>query len=1664
MSVSASESQRVMMKIRLTSGIAPRIAAVVAAACGAAVLMVADSPRAQPSASSLTSQPGDTQSPAIQSSTPAAEATGVSGQDPLVVRFNKPMAVASLTSLSITLVGPNGAEPVNVVPLELGALAYIWPTKELLPASRYTLFVNGITDNAQHPLPLSAIGFDTAAKSAEDTAGAASGNAGGVADPRNFSSAQPSNPPDEPADLQVNQLNAVEQGAVLQAGRTSDPEDWIPGPQHFKGRWRADRAPSPLQALPPLRASDGITALSGQVLGMNGGAVRGVTLRVGDREARTDITGRFLLQNLEPGFAKMEIDGATADRHDTHYGYYAARIELKPLQTTVVPYVIWMPRLDPAGTVHIAAPTTAETVVTSPRIPGLELHIPAGTVIRDRQGRIVTELNMTAIPVDRPPFPVPDLGVPTYFTIQPGGAVLESVTGQPGPGARLFYPNFKHEVPGARGTFWNYDPEDREWFVYGLGTVSRDATQVIPDDGIVIHELTGAMFDGSNTPGPDGPPPCSNGDCEGGDPVAFATGQFDHVEHDAFLSDVIPIDITRTYDSFDVNQRSFGVGMTDAYNIFLFSQHQWQEVDLILPNNTRIHYVRTSPGTDFATAVLQSSAPGIWHNSVVARNQARAGWDLFFRNGRRWFFPQFQPLTEIADRNNNVLHIIREANNGTSGKIVQIVSPNGRSVDFGYNAAGFISTITDNIGRTYSYGYDDAGRLTTVTDPLGGIRTYTWDPVTSCILSIRDANGNVVVQNRYGLGQVIHQDLADGSSYDYFYHQPFVCTISSGREICTTSRIDYVELTDRRGTVRTLVLDGLGRVIIDTFAHGLPEQQVVNYEYDSDLLTAIVDPLNRRIEFQRDANGNITRATGMAGTNEAVSWNITWDTRINQPLTISDPNNNVVTFTHDANGNLLTMQNATGAVWTYTYDAQGRLVTSTDPLGKTMTLTYDGADLVSVTDALGRKVQFLPDPVGRPMAIRDAVGNSSVMRWDDLNRLAGSTNPLGGANSYSYDPAGNLLSQTDANGHTTSYAYNAVNQLTSVQDPLLREAALAYAASGDVAQQTDRNGRVRTMSYDALGRPTRIRYGATTAQPTAFTSRVDNTWDVVGRVTEIADWTCRDPSAFPDCGSPVVVGLIRRTYDNFDRLIREVTLQGEVDYMYDNAGRRTSMTIINGPPNAQIVQPTITYGYDAADHLVSISQAPGEINGRQARTISFAYDAAGHRTRTTLANGATVDYSYNDGGQLTTIVYKKADDTLIGDLRYEYDDAGRRSSVSGSLARMNLPTADIMDATYDAADQLLTWAGKNYQYDDQGNLITDGDNDYQWNDRNRLISIQSSGIAVARFQYDSFGRRTAKTIGSTTTGFVCDHQNVIQELSGVTSSAAVKAHLLTGGLDEVFLRLEGNAGTSQQSVVSDGSNNVLALLDPSQASVTNYTYGPYGATISDVRNSNSQQYSGRENDSPGSSQGLYYYRARYYVPGIGRFISRDTLGWASGQTNTYAYVGDNPISFIDPMGLEASQSFENFSAGLGDALLFGAGSWLRSAFGIDGVNTGSGSYTAGQVAGTVLQAVLMDGMGAGGAAASEEVAVAKESFFEGAHYSPEVLRKMEQGVGEFHSFPESVVAFEDAGVAFSRVGGDGNVVQVLEIPGSYSGRDGVFQFIKEASGKIVHRMFTPFAR
>ena len=83
----------------------------------------------------------------------------------------------------------------------------------------------------------------------------------------------------------------------------------------------------------------------------------------------------------------------------------------------------------------------------------------------------------------------------------------------------------------------------------------------------------------------------------------------------------------------------------------------------------------------------------------------------------------------------------------------------------------------------------------------------------------------------------------------------------------------------------------------------------------------------------------------------------------------------------------------------------------------------------------------------------------------------------------------------------------------------------------------------------------------------------------------------------------------------------------------------------------------------------------------------------------------------------------------------------------------------------------------------------------------------------------------------------------------------------------------------------------------------------------------------------------------------------------------------------------------------------------------------------------------------------------KNSFFYNTRYTDKVKAQMMKG--DYHSFPESVTAYEKAGKVTKIVGGDGVTRTKLTIPGSYKGRNGVFEFIKEQNGDINHRLFKP---
>jgi RHS repeat-associated protein len=315
-------------------------------------------------------------------------------------------------------------------------------------------------------------------------------------------------------------------------------------------------------------------------------------------------------------------------------------------------------------------------------------------------------------------------------------------------------------------------------------------------------------------------------------------------------------------------------------------------------------------------------------------------------------------------------------------------------------------------------------------------------------------------------------------------------------------------------------------------------------------------------------------------------------------------------------------------------------------------------------------------------------------------------------------------------------------------------------------------------------------------------------------------------------------------------------------------------------------QAPVTYSYDNNSRLTQLKQG--------AQVVDFAYDALDRQTRLTLPNGVATEYSYDTASRLTDLVYRNATGVL-GNLTYQYDAVSNRTQVGGSFARTLLPDP-VAPASYDAANRQLQFGNRQMTFDANGNLtsITDpgGVTTLTWDARNRLAALTGPSLNAA-FAYDSLGRRSTRQVNGTRTDFLYDGVNPVQELSGTS----VTANILSGlRVDEYYTRTDAR-GT--HTLLTDALGSTLALTDNAGTLSSTYSYEPYGrTTTTGTTNPNPFQYTGRENDGTG----LYYYRARYYLPSTQRFVSEDPLGFLGGDTNLYGYVLQNPVNFIDPDG------------------------------------------------------------------------------------------------------------------------------------------------------------------
>jgi len=203
-------------------------------------------------------------------------------------------------------------------------------------------------------------------------------------------------------------------------------------------------------------------------------------------------------------------------------------------------------------------------------------------------------------------------------------------------------------------------------------------------------------------------------------------------------------------------------------------------------------------------------------------------------------------------------------------------------------------------------------------------------------------------------------------------------------------------------------------------------------------------------------------------------------------------------------------------------------------------------------------------------------------------------------------------------------------------------------------------------------------------------------------------------------------------------------------------------------------------------------------------------------------------------------------------------------------------------------------------YDSNGNTLTDAQSrSLTWDFENRLVQAVVPGAngGTTTFEYDPFGRRIQKSGPLGTTNYLYDGARLAEEVDGSGNILARYAH--SPEVDEPLSMLRGTVTSYYQN---DGIGSITSLSSQTATLANSYTFDSFGKlTASTGALTNPFQYTGREFDT---ETGIYNYRARYFDPATGRFISEDPIRFGGDGPSFYLYVNNDPTDFIDPLGLK----------------------------------------------------------------------------------------------------------------------------------------------------------------
>ena len=607
-----------------------------------------------------------------------------------------------------------------------------------------------------------------------------------------------------------------------------------------------------------------------------------------------------------------------------------------------------------------------------------------------------------------------------------------------------------------------------------------------------------------------------------------------------------------------------------------------------------------------------------------------------------------------------------------------------------------------------------------------------------------------------------------------------------------------------------------------------------------------------------------------------------------------------------------------GRVTRHFYDSFGRRIATRDPAGRTISQVWcDCGALDALVDANGNRTRWERDVQGRvTREIRADNTTATLYTYDLAGRLKTITDPKDQVTTHSYNLDDSLsgTAYTDEEIETpdVSYTYDQHYSRIATMVDGIGTTSYTYKAAG-----TNGAGQIATIdgpltddtiayTYDELGRVIQRTINGTANQ-------VDWTFDALGRVTSeenlLGEFTYTYDGVTNRLATVTYPNGQTSTYSYFDdqndRRLQTIhhkypnaSTLSKFDYTYDAVGN-----ILTWRQQADSTAVMWKYGYDAADQLTSAVKHATDANETILQRFAYAYDPAGNRTVEQIDDVVTLS-AYDNLNRLTSqapggpmviagALNEPGTVTISGASAVVDANNNFRGTVPTTTGT-NSFTIVARDASGNTTTQQyevdLSGSTKSFTYDANGNLVTDASRALTWDAMDRLVAVEKSGVTV-QLAYDGMGQQRRKVVLAN--GIETLHEQFVWcgtiRCEQRDASASIVASTFQRGTV---------MGSIQKLTTGDHLGSVRDVTVNSTVD-SRYEYGPYGRAVTITGTADDTAFTSHPFDS---DLRAYSTPNRPYDPELGRWLSEDPLG-PDQLLNGFRYVRNNPIGYVDPLGL-----------------------------------------------------------------------------------------------------------------------------------------------------------------